>query len=824
MNYINFIILLLLLIFCKNKFENTHTYKSYNTNILISDIYNNIIIQHHNKTDYYNKTNNNLRELRAKKKIKIGQENQFINDGINDGNYKFSKGNWITSGYSEHSYYVSNRTDFNLDKTPLRTYIDMSTIYNQKNTLNLNNEFINTLKYLFEKVSFLLYKFINIPKKKGNLIIKECNKALIYSKSVTNLGVSADLVLFPFIDFNITLYSLVHTNDFYFGYSKACVLEDESYRPIAGYIGLTPNMNFNIKNWETFYINLIMHQVMHIIAFDIDLFPYFYYLQKYSPYNRIYVNITESNQVIDNLEMFNANNITNNTQIKINRINNKDKITDKIRIISPEVDDTGKYYYKCNNFSGVLMDKDGKHWDKTYMNEDIMVNSINNDIFLSKFTLSFLKDTEWYDIDDVNGGLFRNRIGSGCNYNNTNLNKNYLNKECHYNIINSNITNNNNNNKSNYIKNNLTSSCSETLYSRVLCEYDNISNSYLKVDYYSNNYYFPSSCKIGAINLENTKLSNSIKSKISYDSACFMSSLINNSSNNKNNTVFQASCLEYTCNKDKTISIIVDNYSNKCNNEGDIVFFENLSGYVICPNYYKLCSQDNQCYDIETCIYKRSKYKHFNSFEEIEFESDELLIENKKEYNNKNNNLIIGTSYTNMLRHIANTNIYKLKTYNNNKNNNTNIESNILNYNKLKYNSFINYNYLNNSKTENINEIVDINKELNINIENKTSLEFTLLNLDPIIFINNKNNIKSSKLHDAYNPFEKDVYDLNTLLGNLYMNTTDYTKVKNNNSSTDNFSLIIFNNLSIFLSKSLFINISLNKIYFLILLVYIVYN
>ena len=319
-------------------------------------------------------------------------------------------------------------------------------------------------------------------------------------------------------------------------------------------------------------------------------------------------------------------------------------------------------------------------------------------------------------------------------------------------------------------------------------------------------------------------MSNSIKSKISYDSACFMSSLINNSSNNKNNTVFQASCLEYTCNKDKTISIIVDNYSNKCNNEGDIVFFENLSGYVICPNYYKLCSQDNQCYDIETCIYKRSKYKHFNSFEEIEFESDELLIENKKEYNNKNNNLIIGTSYTNMLRHIANTNIYKLKTYNNNKNNNTNIESNILNYNKLKYNSFINYNYLNNSKTENINEIVDINKELNINIENKTSLEFTLLNLDPIIFINNKNNIKSSKLHDAYNPFEKDVYDLNTLLGNLYMNTTDYTKVKNNNSSTDNFSLIIFNNLSIFLSKSLFINISLNKIYFLILLVYIVYN
>jgi len=55
-------------------------------------------------------------------------------------------------------------------------------------------------------------------------------------------------------------------------YDSPCVISSKNNRPIAGFIGFTPKINFNKENWLGYYSNIAIHELTHVLGFNSDLF------------------------------------------------------------------------------------------------------------------------------------------------------------------------------------------------------------------------------------------------------------------------------------------------------------------------------------------------------------------------------------------------------------------------------------------------------------------------------------------------------------------------------------------------------------------------
>ena len=61
----------------------------------------------------------------------------------------------------------------------------------------------------------------------------------------------------------------------YNAYAAPCLLRREDFRPVVGVIGV--NLKDFYFGWDNImmHVHLILHEMMHILAFSTQLYPYF---------------------------------------------------------------------------------------------------------------------------------------------------------------------------------------------------------------------------------------------------------------------------------------------------------------------------------------------------------------------------------------------------------------------------------------------------------------------------------------------------------------------------------------------------------------------
>jgi hypothetical protein len=72
-------------------------------------------------------------------------------------------------------------------------------------------------------------------------------------------------------------------------------------------------------------------------------------------------------------------------------------------IITPKVKAIAREYYNCSTAEGAEMEnqrgKEGSHWERALLWNEMMTASSMQDGALSKFTLAFFEDSGWYKVD-----------------------------------------------------------------------------------------------------------------------------------------------------------------------------------------------------------------------------------------------------------------------------------------------------------------------------------------------------------------------------------------------------------------------------------------
>jgi len=192
----------------------------------------------------------------------------------------------------------------------------------------------------------------------------ECVKDKAIPEMYKDGGVAGDLVIFVLLkQMNPTINAI----------SDSCGLDPKNHRPVIGQITLnlsliTPNYVF-IETLKS----TIIHEINHILAFDIFLFDYFK-----SGASPIYEKqlVAESQE---NILYF---------QIKI-----------------PQIIEYSKNFFDCPTIESLPMEDEGSissrnsHFDKRIAGNEMMTAQREGRQVMSMFTLIFLASTGWYDVD-----------------------------------------------------------------------------------------------------------------------------------------------------------------------------------------------------------------------------------------------------------------------------------------------------------------------------------------------------------------------------------------------------------------------------------------
>uniref|UniRef100_A0A2L2YM73 Leishmanolysin-like peptidase n=1 Tax=Parasteatoda tepidariorum TaxID=114398 RepID=A0A2L2YM73_PARTP len=179
-------------------------------------------------------------------------------------------------------------------------------------------------------------------------------------------------------------------------YGTYCRL-DESNRPVAGLLNLCPeNLSKSLYKFDH-YLNIITHEMFHILGFSKHLYPKFKTCS-----SRFDCQVPKQIVSIDKFGIQ--------------------------RLIFPEVVEHMQLHFNCSDseFGGPLenMPAEGfqneytSHWHPLLMYSSIMTPSIQQDdyVVIDNITLALLASTGWYEIDFSRAQAFIFGKGGGCNF------------------------------------------------------------------------------------------------------------------------------------------------------------------------------------------------------------------------------------------------------------------------------------------------------------------------------------------------------------------------------------------------------------------------
>lgn len=154
-------------------------------------------------------------------------------------------------------------------------------------------------------------------------------------------------------------------------FASACLLEEETNRPVVGFI----NVNFTKidikKKAMNDFIYTIIHELFHILAFSPQLF------QKFP--NSASFALLEKKTKTGQFTVF--------------------------KFFSENMLSVAKEHFKCNEIKAVDLENEGEagsagsHFEKTLLGNEIMTADTSGYSVLSAFSLALLEDSGWYEVN-----------------------------------------------------------------------------------------------------------------------------------------------------------------------------------------------------------------------------------------------------------------------------------------------------------------------------------------------------------------------------------------------------------------------------------------
>ena len=326
----------------------------------------------------------------------------------------------------------------------------------------------------------------------------------------------------------------------------------------------------------------------------------------------------------------------------------------KTIFIGEKAKDIASSYFNCKNIDGIELDSSTNkenltysHWDERILLGDYMISEIYYpEQVISEITLALLEDLGFYKVNYYTGGLMRFGKNKGCQF---------LDKDC--------IENKNNEVVSSFQNEfcspDSISTCSSGRLSRAYCyaqENDVNAEIYKRAWIYrlskyrggynkngnllteycpiskqtisNNEAYYIGSCSIGNDNFGNqfrfldtnyykySEFNGAFGEAFGNKSFCALSSLLKKEDHNEIYYDFiRPTCYQMFC-SEKSLTIQINEEFIVCPKEGGIIHINreesNYEGYLMCPDYYLICSGTVECNNMYDCVEQKSLYKSFN--------------------------------------------------------------------------------------------------------------------------------------------------------------------------------------------------------------------
>ena len=386
-----------------------------------------------------------------------------------------------------------------------------------------------------------------------------------YDSQITSQGLDADLVIFPYVSSELGSGVIAA--------SKSCVTHTTTGRPVAGYIWINPSYIDSGGNAKLSLKNTIFHEMAHILVFDPELFIRFGKIGTTS---------------LNGVEYY--------------------------YIGSSKVVSYAKKHFGCDSLKGVLLENQGSsgsanaHWEARIMLGDYMISTNYLENAISEITLGLFEDSGWYGVNYYTGGLFRFGKGQGCSFiqnkcivkGDTNFHNEFCLSQQGPRCTNSHLFYG-----TCYLGN---------FHSGIPSEFQYFGSSvfggfkaadYCPVGYGGSSASYTSlystSCVSGNAQYSDAKLGETIGS----NSICVLSTLRSKNYLDQLNdfTSVRAICHEMTCdftNEQTIFTILGQNV--ECPKKGGLISVEGFDGQLECPEFNLVCTSQNYCTDISSCI------------------------------------------------------------------------------------------------------------------------------------------------------------------------------------------------------------------------------
>jgi hypothetical protein len=231
----------------------------------------------------------------------------------------------------------------------------------------------------------IMVKLRRMIKVTGALSIPKFNSTMCTSEENTNQ-------LYKVNDIDTDLLILVNVKNIpqnVIAMATGCVYSKIDRRPLVGMLII--NSNYILKQYSSIEVlkSAYMHELFHVLAFNYMLYDYFPIGKKSTYVKQIRTTAAGTFEVF--------------------------------KIITPGLVKYGKEYFNCEKFDGIIMEDQGgssanSHFEQKVLNDEMMISLSNSIGILSMFSLHFLNDVGWYQVNFGFAQEYNWGRGKGCQF------------------------------------------------------------------------------------------------------------------------------------------------------------------------------------------------------------------------------------------------------------------------------------------------------------------------------------------------------------------------------------------------------------------------